>query len=181
MPDAYLLDTSVAAIAWDGGHPDHTIIRSRLAALSDDSISVCAISIGEKEYGLQVSRGVDLARQQAIRNALQQYNVWSIDHHTAAIYGELRGTLFKRYGTWKKRDRLKEKQPEQLIDRTTARELGIQENDLWIVSIAIQYDLRFITRDGGEGMRRILEIAEEAFGYNRVELWKIPILPSETT
>ena len=175
MPDAYLLDTSIATIAWDGGHPSHALVRERLAAFGDDPISVCAISIGEKEYGLQVSPGIDIERSQAVRNAMSQYQAWQIDHHTGTTYGQLRGALFKRYAPRDKRGRLAAKRPEELVDKTTARELGIQENDLWIVSVAIQYDLHLITRD--KRIERILEIARDIFGYDRADVWEIPMLP----
>ncbi len=173
MADTYLLDTSVATIAWDGLHPEHSQIRSRLAAFGDDSIFVCAISTGEKEYGLRVYTLIDVARSQAIRDAWRQYQILSIDHHTGKVYGQLRGALFRLYGTRKSRDRIKEKWPESLVDKTTGRELGIQENDLWIVSVAVQYDLHLITRDGNEGMRRVLGVANDEFGYNRVEIWPV--------
>jgi tRNA(fMet)-specific endonuclease VapC len=171
MPDAYLLDTSIASIAWDGGHPHHTVVRERLADLGDDSISICAISLGEKEYGLQVSPGIDQERSNAVRKAMGQYNVWNIDRHTAEYYGLIRGELFKRYASRHKRERLKEKRPEELLDETSSRELGIQENDLWIVSVAVQYDLRFITRD--KKIHRILDIARDAFSYDQAEVWSL--------
>jgi predicted nucleic acid-binding protein len=175
MPDAYLLDTSIATIAWDGGHPSHALVRGRLAALGDDPISVCAISIGEKEYGLQVSPGIDIERSQAVRNAMSQYHAWQIDHHTGTTYGQLRGELFKRYASRDKRGRLTAKRPEELLDKTTARELGIQENDLWIVSVAVTYDLYLITAD--KRLERILEIARDKFGYDRADVWDIPAPP----
>src|SRR5258706_7042523 len=179
MADAYLLDTSIATIAWDGGHLSHKLVRGRLAALDDDFISVCAISIGEKEYGLQVSPGIDVARSEAVRSAMLQYQVWPIDHHTSTYYGQLRGELFKRYASRDKHNRLKEKRPEALIDKTTARDLGIQENDLWIVSVAVQYDLQLITAD--KRIERILEIARDVFGYDRANVWDISAPPSATT
>src|ERR1700752_2287760 len=108
MSDAHLLDTSMASIAWDGGHPQHTFIRQKLAALAEDSISICSISLGEKEYGLQVSPGIDQARSSAVRHAMRQYNVWNIDRHTAGYYGQIRGALFKLYGSRAKQGRLKE-------------------------------------------------------------------------
>jgi tRNA(fMet)-specific endonuclease VapC len=173
MADTYLLDTSVATIAWDGLHKEHAQIRIRLAAFGDDPIYVCAISIGEKEYGLWVYPHIDATRSQAVRNAWRQYQVLSIDHHTAEIYGQLRGALFRLYATKKNRDRIKEKRPEDLHDRTTGRELGIQENDLWIVSVAVQYDLRLVTRDDGGGMRRVLGVAKDELGYDRADVWAV--------
>ena len=174
MAETYLLDTSVATIAWNGLHKEHSQIRSRLAAFGDDPIYVCAISIGEKEYGLHVYLRIDAARSQAVRDAWRQYQSLSIDHHTAEIYGQLRGTLFRLYATKKSRDRIKEKRPEDLLDKTTGRELGIQENDLWIVSVAVQYDLRLITRDDAGGMRRVLGVTKDELGYDRADVWAVP-------
>lgn len=93
MADAYLLDTSVATIAWDELHKEHTQIRGRLSSLGDDSIFVSAISIGEKEYGLRVYQHIDAARSQAVRDAWRQYQILDIDHHTADTYGQLRGCM----------------------------------------------------------------------------------------
>ena len=171
MPsDAYLLDTSVASIAFDVGNPSHAEVRKRLSELGDASISICAISIGEVEYGLNVSPGVDLDRHRTVRGNLFQYQILDIDRHTGKLYGELRGELFRRYGARDSRGRLKEKRPEDLRDRTTARELGIQENDLWIVSVAVQFNLRFVTRDS---MERILATAKEVHGYDRAWIWSL--------
>jgi tRNA(fMet)-specific endonuclease VapC len=88
----------------------------------------------------------------------------TIDRHTGKLYGELRGELFRRYGTRDSRGRPKEKRPQDLIDRTTSRELGIQENDLWIVSTAVQYNLRFVT---GDKMERILAAAKDVHSHDR--------------
>jgi len=171
MKDAYLLDTSIASIAWDGGHPSHHKVRSRLAALGDVSISVCAITIAEVLYGLCVSPNIDRQRHDAVRQALQQYHVWDIARHTAEVYACIRGRLFELYAPRNKKGRLTAKQPEDLRDRTTAKELGIQENDLWIVSVAVQYDLCFLTSD--RKMQRILDVAKEVHGYDRALIWEL--------
>ncbi len=168
MADAYLLDTSIASIAWDGNHRHHKEVRQRLAALGEDSISVCSISLGEVEYGLQVSPGVDTARHAVVRQAMLQYKIWDVDRHTAEYYSNIRGGLFQQYAPRDRRGRLTKKRPEDLVDRTTGRELGIQENDLWIVSVAVQYDLRFITKDN---MQRILDVARDVYAYDRAEVW----------
>lgn len=171
MKDAYLLDTSIASIAWDGGHSKHLEVRSRLAALGDVSISVCAITIAEVLYGLCVSPSIDRQRHDAVRQALQQYHVWDVDRHTAGVYAPIRGRLFELYAPRDRKGRLTTKQPEDLLDRTTGKELGIQENDLWIVSVAVQYDLCFLT--GDKKMRRILDVAKDIHGYDRALVWEI--------
>jgi tRNA(fMet)-specific endonuclease VapC len=170
-PDAYLLDTSVASIAWDGGNKDHALIRGRLSALGESTVAVCAISIGEVAYGLDITDGADPSRHQAVRDAMETYYVWPVDKDTSQYYSVLRGELFRRYAPRDKRGRIKAKRPEELLDTTSARELGIQENDLWIVSVAVQYDLRLVTRD--DRLKRILEIAQLKYGYDRYEIWPV--------
>jgi tRNA(fMet)-specific endonuclease VapC len=167
--DAYLLDTSVASIAWDGGHKDHALIRNRLAALGESTIAVCAISVGEVEYGLAVSAGADPARHAAVREAMGVYFAWPIEAGIAGTYSMLRGELFRRYAPRDQRGRLTAKRPEELRDTTTALELGIQENDLWIVAVAVYYNLRLVTRD--KKLKRVLEIAEQHLTYDRYEIW----------
>jgi len=174
MDDAYLLDTSIASIAWDGLHKHCQFVRTKLNNLGEVSLSVCSATVGEVEYGLLISPGANAERHAKMRQAMDQYFVRDINRHTAPYYGSLRAELFKRYGTKNASGRgaSKEKRPEELLDKTTARELGIQENDLWIVSLAVQYDLLFITKDSK--MQRILDIALEIHKYQRWEVWELP-------
>ena len=80
MSDAYLLDTSIASIAWDGGNKHPNFIRQQLASLDEDSISICAISLVEVEYGLLVSPAASPDRHTAVRSAMSQYkrHYWKI-------------------------------------------------------------------------------------------------------
>lgn len=174
MPDAYLLDTSVATIAWDGSNPQHQNIRQRLVALDSDYISVCSISIGEVMYGLNVVALADQQRHEQIRRAMLTYKIWDIDRHVAETFADIRAGLFKQHGLPKKQGKrgfVREKQPEELIDRTTALSLGVQENDLWIVSVAITYNLKFITRD--KRIQPILDVARGSHSYDRFEIWTL--------
>ena len=54
---------------------------------------------------------------------------------------------------------------EDIIDRTTGKELGIQENDLWILSVAVQYNLVFVTND------RMIRAIEATRYSDRTEYW----------
>lgn len=168
MTDGYLLDTPVASWLWDGGIPHHIAARARLAGLNDAPVFVCAVTLGEIEYGLRVSPAIDPNRQTAVRGAMAEYTILSLDHHTSRAYGEIRAALFTRYSPRNERGRLTMKWPEDLVEKTTGKALGIQENDLWIVSVAVQYDLRLVTGDGAGGMRHVLSAA----GYeHQAELW----------
>lgn len=165
--DAYLLDTSVASIAWDEGNRAHPRVTEHLAGLGDAPIYICAITVGEVEYGLSVAPGLDHSRQQAVRRAMRQYEQIHLSQHVADTYGAIRGELFRRYSPKKARGTPRVKHPEDLLDDTTAKELGIQENDLWIISVAITYNLTLITQDN---MRRLFEIAEGVRNWTKVVL-----------
>ncbi len=169
MQDAFLLDTNIASRAWDAGNPKNVKIRQRLENLGENSLSICAVTTGEILYGLEVSPGIDTTRHEKVREAMSSYFVWDIDSHTAEFYARLRGRLFELYSPRDKRGRLQNKNIEDLIDPTTAKELGIQENDLWIMSVAVEYNMRFITAD--KKMRPIITVAHEVYSYDKVELW----------
>jgi predicted nucleic acid-binding protein len=99
------------------------------------------------------------------------YKIWEINRHTTQIYAEIRGKLFDLYAPRDEKGRLTAKYPEDLLDRTTAKQLGIQENDLWIVSVAVQYDLHFITAD--KKLKRILDVAAAIQTYDHAEIWSL--------
>jgi predicted nucleic acid-binding protein len=63
--------------------------------------------------------------------------------------------------------RRKGRRPEELLDPATSRELGIQENDLWIAAQALQYNYVLVSHD--QHMSRIREVSTEL----RLEDWAI--------
>jgi len=165
MPiDFYLLDTSVASAAWDEDHSAHAEVQKRLADLDRRHIYVSVISIAEVEYGLKTAPNIDKERQVKVRNAMGQYDLYYIDKHTAAAYSDLRAALFLKYSPKDKRA----KRLSQIQERTSEDELGIQENDLWIASVALQHNFVLATRDK---MARILEVGEKLKVKLRHELW----------
>ena len=96
---------------------------------------------------------------------MASFKVLHVDQHTAKTYAEIRAKLFRTHAPRNRRGRLTKKYVEDLVDRTTGKELGIQENDLWIVSVAVQYNLIFVTNDK---MQRVIEAAIYA---DRTEYW----------
>jgi tRNA(fMet)-specific endonuclease VapC len=166
--EGYLLDTPVASWLWDGGNPHHHAAHGRLGALGDAPIFVCSITIGEVAYGLGISPAIDPARHALVRRNLLSFQVLSVDRHTADVYGQIRAALFVQYSPRDSRGRMRMKAPEDLIESTTGKTLGIQENDLWIVSVAVQYNLRLVTGDQAGGMQRVLSAANY---LHRAEFW----------
>jgi len=166
--EVYLLDTTVASAAWDQGNKVYSITRTRLQQLDQDRIFISCITIAEIEYGLKVAPYIDTDRQDNVRQAMASYKVLPIDKHTAESYSDIRAALFTKYSPRDRRGRMTTKYIEDLVEPTTGKELGIQENDLWIVSVARQYNLVFVTIDRGGGMQRVIEGA----GYSqRTQYW----------
>lgn len=164
--EGYLLDTSVASAGFDSGNTNHESVRRRLEGV-DGIVYVSSISIGEVEYGLGVAPQIDTERHDLVRAAMSAYQVIDVDKHTATVYGKIRARLFKQYSPRKRRGRLK-KYVGDLIDPTTEKELGIQENDLWIASVAVEYNLVLLTRDRRGGMKRVVEAAGHS---ERTQFW----------
>jgi len=157
--EGYLLDTSVASAVFDKGNPYHSAVRNNLEQLGEGIVYICPISIGEVEYGLKAAPSIDSDRQLIVRDAMAQYECLDIQRYTGEPYSSIRANLFKKYSPKNRRNRLISKRVEDLIEPTTGKELGIDENDLWIVSTAIEYNLIFITRDQKGSMKRIIEAA----------------------
>ena len=167
MPgDAYLLDTCIASIALDAGSFQHLNVRKQLASFDDSStVWISAITIGEIEYGLGLYPWLDSGRSQSIRDGFAKYEVLHTDKHTGYYYGSIRAALFKQYAPRDARNKIRKgTRAEDLTDRTTSKTLGIQENDLWIAALAVEYNIVLVTRDK---MSRILEAAKDLHCYDR--------------
>ena len=70
------------------------------------------------------------------------------------------------HGTGRQRGRhfvYNERHPEQLCEKVTGVELGIDEPDLIIASIAIAQNLVLVTNDTRSGMDRVKEAAEKVY------------------
>ena len=163
--EGYVLDTTICSASWDYGSPRHGYVRQRLGTLKESPVYVTAVSIGEVEYGLQVAPAIDARRQCIVRRAMSSYQVLHIDHHTARVYAEVKANLFRKYSPRTSRGRLSHKRVEDLVERTTGKTLGIQENDLWIVSVAVQHNMIVVTSD------RMCRVIEAAQYCDRTEYW----------
>ena len=75
----------------------------------------------------------------------QKILMWDVSRHTAEYYGQLKAALFARCAP--KTLRTRGKIADQLIDPISAKSLGTQENDLWIVAQAMEHNLVFVTND----------------------------------
>jgi predicted nucleic acid-binding protein len=113
------------------------------------------LAIAEIEFGMAKAENPDVEQRAAMRKFFSDYPLHlGIDDNTVEPYSLLRAELWRLYATKKGRSH-KETLPEHLFDRITGRELGIDERDLLIVSVAVQYNLIFATADRNHGMLSI--------------------------
>jgi tRNA(fMet)-specific endonuclease VapC len=144
----YLLDTNAACALWDSLHPFHGEARKFWDNLkAEDGIYISRITVAEIEYGLKVALATDVKRRAEVQRKMASFAVREIGQHTTGPYSDIRSALFLKYGERDGRGRVKQKRPEQLVDRTAARALGTQENDIWIAAIAVEYNLTLVTDD----------------------------------
>ncbi len=157
--NGYLFDTSFASAATYKKHIFHKKARDFLDDLDkDDSLWISIVSLAEIEYGLNIKTLPSNAVRN-IRKLLAEYTPLATDRQTAIVYGKIRADLFDRFAPRKTRNKIATKYVEDLRESTTGKALGIQENDLWIVSVAVRYNLVFVTVDSGGGMQNIVDVA----------------------
>ncbi|EFK11198.1 toxin-antitoxin system, toxin component, PIN family [delta proteobacterium NaphS2] len=167
--DGYLLDTNAVSTLWNLRHPDHTTLTDFLQERSESLVWVSVIALGEIEYGLKIAPQMDENSQNEVRMRMSEYAFLEVNKHTVESYSDLRSALFKKYSPRSRRGRLKMKWPEDLCERTTSKELGVQENDIWIAAQAVQYNLILVSNDS---MRRIQEVSAD-FEYSfQLASWK---------
>jgi len=169
---AYLLDTNIWEYWYNcKGHPrECDNIQKKIVGLisrekkSEKFVWQLAISVitwGEIDYGYSVMLKKEKSQEIEFRKFISGVSPWlvPINRHTAKTYGELRASLFEKYAPNNKKT--KGLRPEQLIDPITSKELGIQENDLWITAQAATFNLTLVTND--KKINRIRDIARESF------------------
>ena len=168
--DGYLFDTNAVSPLWNARHPEHDNVKAYLSGVSHSPIWLSTIVLAEIEYGLKIAPKMDTGSQNQVRREMSNHPlILDIDKHTIGPYSDLRAELFKKYSQRDRRGRLTVKWPEDLIERTSAKELGIQENDIWIAAQAIQYNLILVTDDS---MQRLVEVSENLDYPLRIARWK---------
>jgi tRNA(fMet)-specific endonuclease VapC len=165
--DGYLLDTGIV------GHYfcRHVNVIAKIESLPDDTpLFISAITRGEIEFGHCRTQSTDHERRaefiRFVRDSFRGTFIIPVTKDTGAQYGELKAKLFAKYPPTSQN----ENHPELGIDMVTGSSLGIDENDLWIASQAIQHNLILVTADN---MTRIKSIADGLL--DDAENWTEPI------
>jgi predicted nucleic acid-binding protein len=136
------------------------------------------MSVAEIEFGLHCATATDTTKHDAVREALSKYAPpMPFNEHTIKPYAILRAELWRLRARLDKDGRYIEKLPEDLC-AVSGKQLGIDERDLIIASVAIESSLYLATLDRNEGMGAIEEaaIALEDGSYRfHVADWSLPL------
>lgn len=155
--ETYLFDTNI----WSKWFKNDPSVIDKIDRLDKTSrLFLSAIVWGEVTYGAKVNKTFDLKSYNKFIHHHSEPILLPIDKHVAEVYGELRASLFEKYSS-----KGKNKRPEQLIDPATATEIGIDENDLWLVAQAITHNMTLVTNDK---MHRIFSVTPKELKY---EIW----------
>lgn len=154
MPD-YLLDTNILRYWYDTACVEHAKVVGRVhaARLPDPQTNYVArlfvsiVTLGEIEYGHRVTHAPDPVKQADYARFVRQQCPVALEMtlHVVEQYGEMRAWLFNNYGPRAKKS--KAKRAEELVNPATGKELGIDENDIWIAAQAKTHNLVLVTHD----------------------------------
>jgi len=172
----FLLDTQTIRYWYDSDCTQHaavvrnvTALRRLTAALEvKPKLLVSVVTRGEIEFGHRVGLVPNPAAQAAyVKFVVDELpEPFELSPDAAAAYGELRSRLFNKYAPGDKR---KPKMlREQLTDPATAKELGIQENDLWLCAQAVAHGMVLVTNDR---MTRLREVAAGMSSSLLIQNW----------
>ncbi|HEY1378268.1 MAG TPA: type II toxin-antitoxin system VapC family toxin [Gemmataceae bacterium] len=184
MADGYLPDNNVISILARPGDSRHPHVKGQFAGIGDAKVALPVIAIAEIEFGMAKATATtpdQLAQRAAVRKFFTDHP-WhlGVDDGTVEPYAIVRARLWELFGTPKngKKRGHQEKLPDQLRDRATGQWIGIDERDLLIVSIALQYNLVFATVDRNAEMKRIEQAVNDVVSAGK---WPKPLALADWT
>jgi predicted nucleic acid-binding protein len=157
--DGFLLDTNIVSVLANPRDLRHGNFKQKVQNL--EHVWLPVVAIAEIESGMAKAEKTDEAQRNEVRRFFWEYpQHLGIGDNTVEPYALLRGQLWRTHATTKNRGH-KEKLPEELFDKVTGKQLGIDERDLFIASIAAENGLVLVTNDSNSGMKRIEEAAQQ--------------------
>ena len=162
--DYYLLDTNIlgyfAELKVGGNSPECEALEKHWNGLpqpQNTRIFLCPITIGEVEYGLRVGPYDRPEQHEQARQILAAFPVFDININIARdCYADLRAKLFDKCAPKdRKTGKSCRKWIREWIDPTTDEKLQMDENDLWIASVAMAHNLVLVTHDKMNAIKNI--------------------------
>jgi predicted nucleic acid-binding protein len=154
----YLFDTDIASAFFDvrSGSHQKALAFVQSASARGERIFISCIALSEIRYGLALYQTLDKSRTSEVEKSLRAFRgIRDIEKGTSAHYAGIRAGLMRKYCPTDVKGLYKTVRPESLIDKTTSEKLGIQENDLWLASIAVQHRMTLVSQDK---MNRIKDV-----------------------
>lgn len=179
MSDVYLLDTNVICTLADADRTANAVAVQKFQQAGDQTVLLPSPAVGEIEFGMQKAPNVRPDKRKELRDFIARFHQLPFDEHCVVPYALVRAEIWRTHGTpvSGKAHKHKERRPEGLLDKVTGVQLGLDEPDLYIASIALAQNLVLVSDDRNEGMARIREAAEAVFQRGefqnplRVENW----------
>lgn len=142
-----LLDTNFVSVLFDPRRPNFAAVEARAQAFNPaDLVYLSVVVLAELHYGVEAATraGQDISH---IRRTLTQaatYPLAEVGRHTAEAYGDVKARLAEHYLDMSRRA---PRWLEDWQDRASGQMLQVDENDLWIVSQAVERDYLLVTCD----------------------------------
>lgn len=173
----YLLDTNVlsALAAVRAGRMEASDLRvsRRFEELKSEGrarLFTSVITVGELEYGLLTAPHPNVAMQSLVRKIVEAFPgkmILPIDKGNARFhYAKLRAKLFELHAPKDARGRAVTNYVSEWNEPTTDKALGINENDIWIASLALAHNLTLVSADK---MQRIRNAAGAKLSFENWE------------
>jgi predicted nucleic acid-binding protein len=169
----YLLDTQTVWNWFDAGSGRYPTVKAAADRRAAEApLYVSAVTLGEIEYGhAQHPPGAGPNRAEFVTFVHEKFQlpqILAVSKHSTEPYGRIRACLVAKFPPVRGWSQNKKKRAEQMYDPVAARELGIDENDLWLTAQAVERNLILVTSDK---MRKIREAVAEVAPNFAVEDW----------
>lgn len=155
----YLFDTNIWSHAFDG----EAFATERIHKLKNSQIYLSSVVWGEVVFGAKSNPRFKFDEYKKFiysNNPL----ILPIDEHVAEMFGEVKAKIFNHKSV--KTMRTKSGRDSLLKKPIPSKDMGIDENDLWIVAQTLTFNLILITNDR---MSNILQLAPKEF---KCEIWQ---------
>ena len=151
----YLLDTNIISYWYDSRRPEHSKVLARIEAVRQPDpqtqyvprLFISVVTLGEIEQGHRSAQTPNASVQSEYMTFVRKQcpEPLEITTHVAVPYGELKAWLFNKFSDKKKRT--KAERAKQSVYPASARELGAEENDIWIAAQAMTLNFVLVTHD----------------------------------
>jgi predicted nucleic acid-binding protein len=162
MSEVYLLDTNIISALGDPANAAREAAAERLREVGEQFVVLPTMAVAEIEFGMAKAPNIQPAKRKELREFIACFAQLPFDRHCVTPYALVRAEIWRTYATRKsnKTHLHKERRPEDLIDKVTGTELGIDEPDLLIASVAMAHNFILVTNDQNAGMERVKQAAD---------------------